>query len=372
MEHSDPLERATRPRRQRGEAWTDEQFREARETDLRERTAAVPSAVIATLTCLLLAALLTSGKIVEIAERQEFGDARDRNLALAEGLDRVANFLSLNRPYDAIQSLRGAGDDIGERVDTIEEVAATTSTSPPTTSSERPSDSSTTSSSSTTSTTTTVPIVRTVSDARPLRVLVAGDSQAEYLGQAITTAHPGWALDVIIDDRISTSLARPDYFNWPAHLASIVANDPPEAVVLFIGANDHQDMADAADVRLVEGSDEWQAEWVRRLALTLDLFATEEIRVFWVTQPPMRDGELSDGVQLINDLAAPVVGERDFARAIDIWDLFGGSSGYQDRVTHDGETIDARVDDGIHLTRSAASWVADLVFEEMSAHWSFQ
>ena len=36
----------------------------------------------------LLALLLTSGKVVEIAERQEFGDARDRNLAVAEGIDR--------------------------------------------------------------------------------------------------------------------------------------------------------------------------------------------------------------------------------------------------------------------------------------------
>ncbi len=372
MKHSDPLERATQNRRPRGETWTDEQFRDAREADLQERTAAVPSAVVATLTCLLLAALLTSAKIVEIAERQEFGAARDRNVALAEGLDRVANFFSLNRPYDAIQSIRGAGEDVGERVDTIEEVAVstTTTTLPPT--SSIPATGTPTSTSSTTTTTTTVPIRRTVTDAWPLSVLVAGDSQAEYLGQAITTEHPGWALDVVIDDRISTSLARPDYFNWPAHFAAIVAEDPPEAVVLFIGANDHQDMVNADEQRLVEGTDDWQAEWTRRLGLTLDLFGADGIAVFWVSQPPMRDGDLNEGVQLINDLAAAVVGERDHVVAIDIWDLFGGASGYQDRVSHDGDSIDARVDDGIHLTRPAASWVADLVFAEMSAKWVFE
>ena len=83
MKHSDPLERATQPR-PHGETWTDDQFRDARETDLRERTAAIPSAVISALTCLLLAALLTSAKIVEIAERQPFGPTRDRQVAVAE------------------------------------------------------------------------------------------------------------------------------------------------------------------------------------------------------------------------------------------------------------------------------------------------
>jgi len=368
MDHSDPLERATRTR-ERGDTWTDDQFRAAREKDLAERTAAIPSAVIAALSCLLLAALLTSGKIVQIAERQEFGTARDRQLAVADGLDRVANFLSLNRPYDAIQSLRGAGEDIGERVDTIEAVAATTSTTLVPTTSEAPVDGTT----STSSSTTTLPQpVRTVTAATPLRVLVAGDSQAEYLGQAVTTEHPGWSLAVEIDDRISTSLARPDYFNWPAHLAALVADDAPEVVVFFIGANDHQDMLNSAGERLVEGTSDWQEEWTHRLELMLDLFAGGDHRVFWVTQPPMRDNGLDEGIELINAMSAPVVAGRDFVTTVEIWELFGGVAGYQDRLTRAGETIDARVADGVHLTRSAASWVADLVFDEMAEEWVFE
>jgi len=369
MDHSDPLERATRPREQ-GTTWTDDQFRAAREKDLAERTAAIPSAVIAALSCLLLAALLTSGKIVQIAERQEFGTTRDRQLAAADGLDRVANFLSLNRPYDAIQSLRGAGEDIGERVDTIEAVAATTSTTlvPTTTTVERIDGTTSTS----TSTTTLPEPVRAVTAATPLRVLVAGDSQAEYLGQAVTTEHPGWSLEVEIDDRISTSLARPDYFNWPAHLAALVADEAPEVVVLFIGANDHQDMLSSAGERLVEGTSVWQEEWTHRLELMLDLFAGGDHQVFWVTQPPMRDNELDEGIELINALSAPVVADRDFVSTVEIWELFGGVAGYQDRLTRGGETIDARVGDGVHLTRSAASWVAELVFEAMAEDWVFE
>ena len=44
MDTNDPLERAVRPR-ERGEIWTDEQFRAAREHDLTERTTPVLRAV---------------------------------------------------------------------------------------------------------------------------------------------------------------------------------------------------------------------------------------------------------------------------------------------------------------------------------------
>ena len=131
MDYSDPLERATKPR-DRGETWTDEQFRAARDSDLTERTVDIGKSVIAALSCLVLAALLTSGKIVEIAERRELGDARDRQLAMAERLDDVANFLSLNRPYDLILDIRGAGKDVGERVDDLSALVASTTTMPTT------------------------------------------------------------------------------------------------------------------------------------------------------------------------------------------------------------------------------------------------
>ncbi|MDW3218439.1 MAG: DUF459 domain-containing protein [Acidimicrobiales bacterium] len=375
MKHSDPLQRATTPR-ERGHTWDDEQFQDAREKDLSQHTSDVRSAVIAAVSCLLLATLLTSGKIVEIAERQEFGPTRDRQVAVAEGIDRVANFLSLNRPYDWIRDVRGAGEDAAERIDSIDEVAADAGLDDDPTDDDpmvEPGDDPVTSSTSST-TTTTVPDgpIRVVDDSAPLTVFVGGDSQAEYLADAITT-ESDLALDVEVQHEISTSLARPDYFNWPARLREVDADSNPEAVVLFIGANDHQDMTDADGNRLVEGSPEWQAEWSRRLGITFDLLEKDGRHVFWVTQPPMRDGGLDDGIEQINALAAVVIAERDFVSAIDIWPLFGGDGGYAQRIVGpDGDQIRARIDDGVHLTRSAASWVADLVFDAMIELWDFR
>jgi hypothetical protein len=374
MEHSDPLKRATETR-ERGATWDDQQFREAREKDLRQRTSDSRSAVVAALTCLLLAGLLTSGKILEIAERQEFGTTRDRQVAVAERVDRVANFLSLNRPYDLIHDVRGAGDDAAQQIDSIDDVAADLGLDVDVPDikpvDDDPQMDVATTSTTTTSTTLPVGPVRSVDADTPLRVFVGGDSQAEYLADAITTESD---FDLVVEEQheISTSLSRPDYFNWPARLREIDEAQNPELVVLFIGANDHQDMADDEGSRLVEGSDDWNLEWSRRLAITFDLLEQPGRHILWVTQPPMRDGELDSGINLINDLAAAVIADRDFVSAVDIWPLFGGESGFAERVTGpDGDEIRARIDDGVHLTRAAASWVADLVFDDMTTIWNF-
>ena len=87
----DALSRAVR-RRERGETWTDEQFRAAREHDLSERRHPVRSVVLAVLGCLLLSALLTSDKLLEIAERQEFEQPETGRSRSPKGLIGLPTF----------------------------------------------------------------------------------------------------------------------------------------------------------------------------------------------------------------------------------------------------------------------------------------
>ncbi len=368
MRYSKNLERATR-RPASTKTWTDEQFREARELDLSERTTSSRSVVIAALLSLALAGSLTTAKLVEIAERQPLGAWRDRQLTVAEGADRAANFLSLNRPYDFIQTIRGTGESAGQTVDTIDAVVASTTTT------RRPPPSTTTAAAvpdaTTTTTTTTSPYpIRVATDADPLRLLAAGDSQLEFLGQALSTEGSSRPLAVDVKFRISTGLARPDYFNWPAELLSIIEASDPEAVLLFMGANDHQDMADSDGNRIVRDTPEWEAEWSHRLEITFDLLEADNRHVFWVTQPPMRDSGLDEAMEVLNSLSAPLIESREFVTSIDIWEMFGGDDGFSIRVDSPvGTSTKARVSDGVHLSRSASSWVADLVFNRLDEIW---
>jgi len=372
MRFSENLERATK-RKISTEAWTDEQFREAREKDLSERTAGTWQVVAAALLSLALSALLTTAKLVEIAERQPLGSWRDRQLSVAKGTDRLANFFSLNRPYDLVIDIRGTGSSAGRLIDTIDEVVPTTIPAVVTTTPQEAVSPDITNTSTSTTTTTVSPYpIRTVDSRQPLRVFLAGDSQMEFLSQAISTEGGSRNLQIDVEFHISTGLARPDYFNWPAGLSAVLDKSDPEAVILFMGANDYQDMADSDGNRIVRDTPEWETEWSRRLALTLDLLESSGRHVFWVSQPPMRDGDLDRAVARMNDLATAVIDTREFVSTIDIWEMFGGDHGFSSRVAGpDGEVTSARVSDGVHLNRTAASWVADLVFSEFDRVWTF-
>ena len=56
--------------------------------------------------------------------------------------------------------------------------------------------------------------------------------------RASTSTAP--AGDGTVDFKVSSGLARPDYFNWPAELAHQVAALNPQIVVLMLGSNDNQ------------------------------------------------------------------------------------------------------------------------------------
>ena len=85
-------------------------------------TKSVRASVLSATLCLGVALLLVSGKIVEIADRLPLGPDRERWLEAATDTDRLANGLSLNRPYDLLRDLRGAGDEAGQQIDVIGDV----------------------------------------------------------------------------------------------------------------------------------------------------------------------------------------------------------------------------------------------------------
>ena len=472
------------------------------------RTTRIVHLMAAAVACLGLAALLVSGKLVEIAERQPLGETRDWWLGLATDVDRAANFLSLNRPYDLILDVRGVGTDAGRQVDSIEAVAAAAGIDPDTSAVEvvggegggegagvggsvqdpagatagpdppvgdpSPADPTVTDSpdadpegadlesagpegvdpegadpegadstvagspgagpegvdptvagppgadpsdvdpggvdpagvdpsgpgSTATGPTATgppgggpsgggpsggdpsggeasgpppAPAGRAVTREAPLRTYVAGDSQATFLGHALHSGRVRDLLDVTVGDRISTSLARPDYFNWPAEVQKVAETDDPELIVFFLGANDWQNMISGEGALLRRGTEEWRQEWGWRLFITLEVLKSEHRHVVWVGQPPMRRDPFREGAPVLNEIAREITAGRDDVTMIDIWEMFGGDGEYQERVVGpDGEEFRARQNDGVHLRREASEWVADLVVNAVARRWNLQ
>ena len=417
------------------------------DTDDHETPAkSVRISVLSATLCLGVTALLVSGKIVEIADRLPLGPGRDRWLEAATETDHLANSLSLNRPYDLLRDLRGAGDEAGQQIDVIGDVedllqleldgsaeffgddlapaptagagaaAAEPSAAPvasesaatpnqpddvasePAATPDRPDRASgpdaapdqTDSSpdepleASTTTTPTTaadpsntVPedppaYVRAVpvSAEAPLGVWVAGDSQALYLGQGLRRESPLTdVMDITLDQRHSTGLARPSYFNWPVHFYAIATHYNPEVVVSTLGSNDWQSMTSEGGDVLIRGSDGWSAEWSRRLGVAFDVLQAPHRHVIWVGLPPTRSDNLREGYALMNQLAAAEVAARDFVTMVDIWELFGGDEPYRDTIAPpddpEGKPVLVRNRDGVHVNRTGSRWTVELITAEI-------
>ena len=409
-------------------------------------TKSVPASMLSATLCLGVAALLVSGKIVDIADRLPLGPDRDRWLEAATETDQLANRLSLNRPYDLLRDLRGAGDEAGRQIDVIGDVgdvlqleldgnaeqpsdaripapaagpgdapvepAATArdepaetpsppddalgkaeATSPPDDAlgkAEAPHEPGSSpgeplvlptttpaTAAGASTTTTTAPegppaYVRPapVTAETPLRIWVAGDSQALYLGQGLRRPGPLTdVMDITLDQRHSTGLSRPSYFNWPVHFYTVATTYEPEVVVATLGSNDWQSMTSEDGDLLGRGSDEWSDEWSRRLGVLFDVLQAPHRNVIWVGLPPTRSDDFREGYALMNQLAAAEAATRDFVTMVDIWDMFGGDEPYHSAVAPpddpEGRPVLVRQQDGVHLNRTGSGWVVELITGEI-------
>lgn len=356
--------------------------------------------LLGVLLALVLSAFVASSSLVDIAERMEFGPERDRWLYAARTVDDASHNLWLDRPGDWIRDALGYTDTpdgviIGElaRRDEPEPSSAPAVVPEPVaagdddsadepleadpgaepTASGTPADAGENETvEPVTNEGTPTGELRAVDAAEPLRVWLGGDSLGQYIASHLAyRIAPPEQTDITLDYHISTGLARPDYFDWPAHFTELAAAEqPPEALVYMIGGNDDQPMR-LQDVVLDPMTPEWREEYGRRVALLMDVVAYSDTRLIWILLPPMESDRRSAISSDINAIIAAQAAQRPWVVAVDIRDLFVDENGrYAQFVdSPDGNRELARQNDGVHITEVGSRWVADLVWEEIAGLW---
>ncbi len=356
--------------------------------------------------CLAITSLLSSARLVDMAERQSFGSSRDRWLSVAHAVDRTASALSLDRPADAIDEALGrresdstiilgelaAGAEVGIGTSaasgskTVPAPGTTTpataaaptiasSSSAPLTTEAPDTTTPTTTTPTTTSPPTTVPSFGTVDVDHPLRVWFGGDSLGEYVGSQLIYRFVDQALATTeLDFQISSGLSRPDYFDWPTRLSEVMQQEPrPQVVVFMAGGNDDQDMqVDAGRLPFI--NEQWEIEYRRRVATMMDITAYEGTQMVWINLPPMREKKLNTLATTVNSILADEASSRSWVTITDVGPTLSGSGGGYDQFIVDpdgGKTVRARTNDGVHLTPTASKWVAQQVWTHIDAAWTF-
>ena len=211
--------------------------------------------------------------------------------------------------------------------------------------------------------------------AAPVTILTLGDSTAFPLGWGVRRAAEASGLAVATtDSRTSTGLSRPDFFDWPTTLFSLL-QVPPEVAVVSFGANDAQNLT-FTDGRsgIVFGEPAWFEEYTRRVDGVMKLLSSLGVKVYWVGQPLARDPGYTDRMRQLDDVYRSVVATYPGATYIDCWYWISDDAGnYSDTLPDiNGVPVVVRTDDGIHLNTAGGDFMGAVVVNQVLADYGVQ
>jgi hypothetical protein len=320
-------------------------------------TATRGQAVVVVAATLTLAALLNAQALLATAKGLPFGWKRSVAVAVAEPLARVSGDLRLDEPRRALD--RALGHAPAVPVAPAPSPTASPTPGPTTTPSAGPSP------------TPSPSGLRVPTRADPLRIRVVGDSMAQVSGQSlITMAAATGVARAVLDFRFSSGLTRPDFFDWPAHLAGLLAGRaPPEALVVFFGANDAQGMETSHGV-LRFGTSAWDAEYSARVDAVMRQLTAAGARVYWVGQPIARSSTYSDRMARLDAIYRTQAARHPGVTYVDSWPLFTTPDGHYSAYLQTGSGLTLmRQADGIHLTRAGGDRLARVVLTAIRQDW---
>jgi hypothetical protein len=311
------------------------------------------SALVAIAVALVLGALFNAPAMKKTAEGMPFGGVRSFKLALAGPLATVSHWLLLDRPA------RLTAEALGKPAPgPTAQVVVVTPTAHP---SGKPGKAN-----------PDKPLPRPYAG-HPLHLYIAGDSMAGIPGMALVNlADRTHLIKPLLDYHISTGLARPDFFNWPAELQSQTRSFGPGAAVVMFGANDRQGLQTSSGKVYWFGQPGWTTEYRRRVREAITILQDGGMRrIYWVGQPIMPDPKFNGQIKVINDIFRTEAARHPGVEYVDAWSLFANASGGYAQYLPDahGNVQQVREQDGEHFTYAGGMRLATAVMALIKKDW---
>jgi hypothetical protein len=197
-------------------------------------------------------------------------------------------------------------------------------------------------------------------------VLEVGDSLGVDLGWGLGTALEGSGHRFVGAAVGDTGLAEPWYYDWPAHLAQDLAAYHPAVVVVFLGANDVENLYVGGRLE-VFGSPAWAKAYGRRVARMAGLVAATKARVLWVGMPVMSDPSFSADMATLNAVyRGEMARHGPLAAYFPSTALAGPGGRYEGSAPGPGgPQVLLRDPDGIHITGQGADLLGSKVVADL-------
>lgn len=209
---------------------------------------------------------------------------------------------------------------------------------------------------------------RAFAEQDPARILVIGDSLGQGFGQFLdrqVTAR-GLAARVLNRARVSTGLARTDYYDWPAEFAAAAAALKPDIVVAHFGANDMQTVI-RPEGRAVFGTEAWEAAYRGQIRAILAAAAAAGAMLWWIGPAPDGNSGLNRHLARIN----PIFADEAARAGAFYFPLAGFTAGeggaFARAIELEGRVVTIRTGDGSHFNATGYTLVADRLIDAMLA-----
>ncbi len=204
------------------------------------------------------------------------------------------------------------------------------------------------------------------SSENPATVFIVGDSDAGTFGPYLQTLLDGTGVvETQLDYKVSSGLARPDFFDWPAEIARKLPEVNPDIVVATFGGNDAQGLSvGSGDFIIgdpVANEAEWSEEYQRRAGSVMDQLMAGGRTLIWVGIPNDDNPDVTARMAIQDQAAKAAAAARPEVIFIDTWKRFSGRDGNWAEFVidpRDGEGKDVRADDGFHLNQNGAEILA--------------
>ena len=196
---------------------------------------------------------------------------------------------------------------------------------------------------------------------RPLEtVLVTGDSLSTPLDTEIARKLAGRSgVKVIREPHLGTGISKSLLVDWGKLSAQQVAEEKPDAIVVFIGANEGFGMPGPGGKTVECCGVDYAAIYANRVRRMMDTYRQKgAARVYWLTLPTPRAKARQEIARTVN-AAIQVAAEplRSTVRVLDTVPIFTPGGKYRDAMS--GTIV--RESDGIHLNVAGAKIAADHV-----------
>ena len=309
-------------------------------------------ALIVILITLLVWTILYAPELERTADAAPVGTRRSISLSLLTPLVWISDHIGLTAATDAAaraagRDPRGAVGDIDLGVDQLPPAPSTSGTPKPTKQPEHDTD------------------MREPTPERQLRVAIVGDSLAQGIGYSADRVFKPFWTEVYKQGRISTGLARPDYFDWPAQMQTIVDRADPDLVIVMLGENDNQGLLyPNGDLEQDIGTFEWSEHYQGRVQAFAEIASSGGAHVIWVGLPNERDHGRWDFIQRQNAIYQSAADGLPNVAYYDTWDAFAAPDGDYSAYFRDGGTVTlVRAQDGVHFNSDGYTMLMQEVAE---------